>query len=68
MPSVTNIGEAFVEMDTIKLQVTKKIPLNEWKKATDHDDSISFTVSVPTGASEWGLEFEFYPKGYSDLP
>ena len=65
MPSDTIIGEASVEMDAIKLQVTKQIPLNEWKKATDFDDSLSFTMSVPTGASETQLEFKFYPKGCS---
>ena len=66
MPSVTNIGEASIEMDTLKLQVTKKIPLNKWKKATNPNDDIKFHVSVSTGASETRLEFQFYPKGCSD--
>ena len=61
--SVTNIGQASTGVDTIKLQVTKKIPLNEWMKVTGPDDSIWFHVSVPTGASETLIKFHFYPKG-----
>ena len=52
-------------LDYIKLQVTKKIPLSDWKKATDRDDRIGFHVSVSTEASETRLDFQFYPKSCS---
>ena len=58
---ITHIGEPSIEVDTIKLQVTKRIPLNEWKKATDPNDCIEFNVSVP-GGSQRLLKFQFYPK------